>query len=786
MKKITIGMLLVCLAFDLCAQAYSKTASGIRAVVQEMDVEVSFYTPSIVRVLKYPSQTNPLKESLSVIKEKEPVSFHVIEQSANEVVLSTSDLNVYYNLKTGKVSFASNDGKPLLTEKDYGTQFTRRKDAKEYSYEVRQAFMLDAAEPVYGLGQQQDGLMNQRNQKLILHQKNTKICIPFFQSVKGYGVYWDNYSPTTFMDNPQELSFTSEVGACSDYYFMYGIDMDGVIARVRELTGEAPMFPLWTMGFWQCRERYKSQDELLEVVHKYRKLGIPLDGIIQDWQYWGPNSNWNSMSFDNPEFPEPQKMIDEVHRNNAHLMISVWASFGANTPQYKEMEPKGMLYDIMTWPMDSVKPYDAFNPEAREIYWRYMKNLFDLGVDAWWTDCTEPDHFRIRESDFDLPTYLGSFRKVRNAFPLQTNKGIYEHLRAATSNKRAFLMSRSAFMGQQRYAAASWSGDVDGCWEDFKEQIPAGLNFSLCGIPYWNSDIGGFSPWRYPNGLKDPAYHELQVRWFQFGTFCPIMRSHNTGFPSEIYQFGKEGDWAYDTQVKYVHLRYRLLPYIYSMCWGITDRQESMMRALVMDFPHDPLVYDMGNEYLFGNSILVAPVTDSLYTARTATGTEVRMDTPKTWPVYLPMGTDWYDFWTMEKQPGGQTIRKEVPIDIIPLYIKAGTILPMGPPVQFASEKSWDNLEVRIYPGKDARFVLYEDESDNYNYEEGKYSTIHFIWNDASRQLTIDERTGQFPRMLKNRRFNVTVCTDKADAGNQSLTPDKIIRYSGGKMTTQF
>lgn len=786
MKKLSISILFLSVFFDICAQGYRKTETGLRATADGLEVEVSFYTPSVVRVLKYPAGTRPERENLVVVKEKERVAFETTSRSADEVVLSTSDVQVSYHVQTGKVAFFSPDGQPLLTEKDYGTQFTARRDAREESYEVRQAFRLDPAEPIYGLGQQQEGRMNQRNQKLLLQQRNTQICIPFFQSVKGYGVYWDNYSPTTFVDNPQELSFTSAVGACSDYYFMYGRTMDGVIARARELTGQVPLFPLWTMGFWQCRERYKTQDELLEVVHRYRKLKIPFDGIIQDWQYWGSNGNWNAMSFHPSTFPEPQKMIDEVHRNNAHLMISVWASFGMNTPQYKEMEPKGMLYDIVTWPMDSVKPYDAFHPEAREIYWRYLKKLLDMGLDAWWTDCTEPDHFNIKESDFDLQTYLGSFRKVRNAFPLQSNKGVYEHQRAAGSDKRVFMMSRSSFMGQQRYAAASWSGDVDGCWEAFKKQIPAGLNFSLCGIPYWNSDIGGFSSWQYPNGLTDPAYHELQARWFQFGTFCPIMRSHNSGFPVEIYQFGSKGDWIYDTQVKYVNLRYRLLPYIYSNCWGITDRGESMMRALVMDFPEDEQVHDRDNEYMFGHSILVAPVTDSLYTARTASGTVVKMDEVKTWPVYLPEGTDWYDFWTMEKQAGGQTVRREVPIDLIPLYIKAGSILPMGPAVQYAAEKDWDGLEVRIYPGQDASFVLYEDEQDTYNYEKGQYATIEFTWDDASRRLTIGERSGNFPGMLRSRKFNVTVCSDAADGGSDPVAADRVVRYTGKKTTVQF
>ena len=751
-----------------------------------MVIEIDFYTPSIVRVMKYPVRTIPKKESLVVIKEKEKISWQLDSLSENELFLISNEVKVGYNRLTGKVSFFSINDLSLLNEKDYGTQFTKRHDGKECAYEVRQAFMLEPNEAIYGLGQHQKGLMNQRNQKLYLRQQNTEICIPFFQSIKGYGVYWDNYSPTTFIDNPQELSFNSEVGACSDYYFMYGQNMDGVVKDVRILTGRAPMFPLWTMGFWQCRERYKSQDELLDVVYNYRRLRIPFDGIVQDWQYWGDNDNWNSMRFDNPRFPNPKKMIDEVHRNNAHIMISVWPSFGVNTPIYKELESRGMLYDIVTWPMENVKPYDAFNPEARNIYWKYLKYLQELGIDAFWTDATEPDHFDIKESDFDLQTYLGSFRKVRNAYSLQTNGGIYEHYRKINPNKRLFLLTRSSFLGQQRYAAASWSGDVDASWENFKKQIPAGLNFSLCGIPYWNTDIGGFSPWQYPNGLKDPAYHELHVRWFQFGTFSGIMRSHNTIFPVELYQFGKKGDWVYDVQEKFINLRYRLLPYIYSMMWNVTSAGGSFMRALPMDFPDDVNVYNLGTEFLFGKSILVSPVTDSLYTKRTANGTIVSMDAVKFVPVYLPMGEKWYNFWTNESFDGGKIINCEAPIDIIPLYIKSGSILPMGPFVQYASEKKWDELEIRIYPGKDGSFILYEDEFDNYNYEEGSFSTIKFSWNDKEHTLIIDNRSGDYKGMLKKRKFKIAIISSENACGINDAKEYKSVNYVGKRIVVKL
>ena len=347
-------------------------------------------------------------------------------------------------------------------------------------------------------------------------QGNTDDYIPFFLSVKGYGLFWDNYSPTLFEDNPESTSFKSDVGDCIDYYFMYGGNADGVIACMRDLTGQVPMFPLWTYGYWQSKERYKSQDELVGVVKKYRELGVPLDGIIQDWQYWGNNYLWNAMEFLNPEFYNPQKMVDDVHNLNAHMIISIWNSFGPETKQYKELDKIGALMDFKTWPESGsekwppnldypsgVRVYDPYNPEARDIYWKYLnKGIFSLGMDGWWMDSSEPDHLQFKPSDFDNKTYLGSFRKVRNAFPLMTVGGVYQHQRAVTSEKRVFILTRSAFAGQQRYGANTWSGDVVASWDALRNQISAGLNFSLCGIPYWNSDIGGFFLWNFKNTLE--------------------------------------------------------------------------------------------------------------------------------------------------------------------------------------------------------------------------------------------------------------------------------------------
>lgn len=803
-RKNSLLFILFIIAGQLFAQTYQETDKGIKTNVQSMDVEIQFYSPSIVRVIKYPEGRTFKKESLSVIKTPQTTALD-INQNGNIVSLNSELLQVTVNLNTGKVAYSDKAGKTLFTEKDYGTQFSNFNDAGSKTFSVRQAFLLDKDEAIYGLGQQQTNKLNQRGEKIFMRQRALYASIPFIQSVKGYGIFWDNYSPTTFNDNPQEMSFDSEVGECSDYYFMYGKSGDGVIAQMRDLTGQAPMYPLWTFGFWQSRERYKSQKEMMEVVDKYRQLGIPLDGIIQDWQYWGPNTNWNSMSFDNPEFPDPQGMIDHVHKQNAHIMISVWASFGPDTKPYKVMKEKNMLLDFITWPASStdtwppdpnkpsgVRAYDAYNPEARDIYWDYMnKGLFSKGIDAWWLDSTEPDHLDVKESDFDIPTYLGTFRSVRNAFPLQSNKGVYEHQRATASDKRVYLLTRCAFAGQQRYAANTWSGDVVAKWDVLKRQIPTGLNFSLSGIPYWNTDIGGFFLWEYEGEVSNKAYHELYTRWFQYGTFTPMQRSHGSGVSKEIYFFGKKGDWAYDSEEKYINLRYSMIPYMYSTAWDVTSNSGSFLRALFMDFNEDKKVHSISNQYMFGKSFLVTPVTDPMYVSAEE---KDKWKNPvenfskiKTQAVYLPQGTDWFDFWTGEKLNGGQTIDKEVPIDIIPLYIRAGSIIPWGPKVQYATEKKWDNLEIRVYTGADGEFVLYEDENDNYNYEKGIYSTIRFKWNDQSRTLTIENRNGDFPGMLKNRRFRIVLVNQLKGIGvENSLKIDKVVTYKGKEVSIKL
>jgi alpha-D-xyloside xylohydrolase len=792
MKQFSLVLLVIFLAGINCkSQSVQKTGSGIKTEIGSTGVEIQFYSPSIVRILKWPVGKTYKKESLSVIKTLVKTDFRV-KQQGQSVALTSADMEVRLDLKSGIVSFLDKKGGALLTEKESGPAFTDFNDAGVQTYSVKQAYQLDKDEAIYGLGEQQQGKMIQRNLKLNMIQGNTDDYVPFFLSVKGYGLFWDNYSPTVFEDTPEATSFKSDVGDCMDYYFMYGTNADGVIAQMRDLTGQAPMFPLWTYGFWQSRERYKSQAELLDVVKKYRQLGVPLDGIIQDWQYWGNNYLWNAMEFLNSEFPNPQRMVDDVHNLNAHMIISIWNSFGPETKQYKELDKIGALMDFHTWPQSGsdkwpprmdypsgVKPYDPFNPQAREIYWNYLnKGIFSLGMDGWWMDSSEPDHLDFKPSDLDNKTYLGSFRKVRNAFPLVTVGGVYDHQRALSSDKRVFILTRSAFAGQQRYGANTWSGDVTSSWDALRNQISAGLNFSLTGIPYWNSDIGGFFLSKFRTKLEDAGYRELNARWMQFGAFCPMMRSHGADAPREIYQFGKKGEKVYDAIEKAINLRYSMLPYIYSTSWDVTANQSTMMRALVMDFPSDKKALDINDEYMFGKSILVCPVTTPMYSKDSKedfSAIGVR-------ELYLPAGTDWIDFWTGVKTTGGQVIKKETPLDIIPLYVKAGSILPIGPQVQYATEKNWDNLEIRIYEGANGEFTLYEDEKDNYNYEKGIYSTISFSWNDSKKTLTINDRKGSFPGMSTERNLNIIRIGEGGNTGSSS----KQVVYNGKKILVKL
>lgn len=817
MRRSIIIMALCLLTSWTWAQEFQKTTSGIKTTIsgKQTDIEIQWFGPNTLRVLKTPQGKSVKKESLSVIAQPQNSGIKITTPGNGCIVMKSQTLTVILNPQTGIITYAKPNGDALLIEQENVKAFTPVNDAGRSTYSVYQGFTTSKEEGLYGLGQLQNGQMMQRGMTKHLVQGNVEDVSPFFQSTKGYGVLWDNYSGTTYTDNEQETSFCSEVGDCIDYYFMYGGSADGVIAEVRALTGDVPMMPLWSYGFMQSKERYKSQEETVGVVKKYRELGIPLDCIIQDWQYWGHNYLWNAMDFQNPAFSRPKDMIDEVHALNARMMISIWSSFGPATKPYRALDKEGLLFDIETWPQSGVdgwppnleypsgvRVYDAYSPKARDIYWEHLnKGIFQLGMDGWWMDSTEPDHFNHKESDFDRQTGLGSYRSVRNAYPLVSVGGVSDHQRALTQDKRVIILTRSGFLGQQRYGSNVWSGDVQSSWDMFRKQITAGLNFSLTGMPHWNSDLGGFfagsynTSWGDNSATRNPMYQELYVRWLQFGVFCPMMRSHGADVPREFYWYGKKGEPIYDALVDAVKLRYTLLPYIYSTSWDVTHNRSTFMRALFMDFVNDKQTWNVNDEYMFGKAFLVAPVLHAQYTpevqqktleenegwnrdSKKSAKTPILTDFThsKNMEVYLPAGTRWYNFWTNEAIEGGQKLVISTTLNRIPLFVRAGSIVPCGPDVQYTGEKKWDNLTLCVYPGENGNFTLYEDEGDNYNYENGAYTEIPMNWDNASRILTIGARKGEYNGMLQKRQFIV-----KAIDGNS-----KTVTYTGKKIRVKL
>jgi alpha-D-xyloside xylohydrolase len=541
-----------------------------------------------------------------------------------------------------------------------------------------------------------------------------------------------------------------------DYVVFYGPSADNVIASYRKLSGNAPMFPLWAYGFWQCRERYTSGANLVETVKEFREKDLPVDVIVQDWQYWGKNG-WGVPKFDEVSYANPAGFIKEIHDLNAHFNISIWSNPDRNSEIGKDYVAKKLYIADSKW-------LDYFNPVAREAYWNTLnENLFKNGVDSWWMDATEPENDALKGER----TYAGLGDFYRLTYPLMVSQAVCEGQRKTNQAKRVCILTRSAFLGQQRYGIINWSGDIGGNWDTYKRQIVAGLNYTITGLPYWTTDIGGFfRPGR--SQYTDEKYQELLIRWFQWGAFNPVFRIHGYQTETEPWKFGKTVE---DNMREMLNLRYRLLPYIYSEAWQVTKNGSTMMRPLVMDFREDKTAVAQSYEFMFGKSILVAPVTSP--------GVDE-------WNVYLPESNGWYDFWTGQKFTGGQTIKTETPLDKIPLFIKAGAIFPVGPKVQYALEKKWDNLEIRVYEGANGEFTLYEDENDNYNYEKGVYSTISFAWDNTKRSLTIGDRKGAFPGMLANRKFNIVLVGKDKGTGMEISKDGNVVVYSGKKILVKL
>ncbi|MDO4163378.1 MAG: glycoside hydrolase family 31 protein [Bacteroides sp.] len=807
---------LLALAMLLVMELKAQSGQTIEVTTQgQTCCKATFLSPTIVRITKIPVGKTWSMESMVVTMQPQANFKTVVKDEGEQMTLKSSELCVSIRKSDGRITFTTTTGTSLLMEKSFALD-ERTIGADRGAYIASQTFTLDADEPIYGLGILQDGKMNRRGTHRYMIQNNTEDYQNVIQSIKGWALYWDNYSPTDFNDNADGMTFRSDVADGIDYYLMYGKTVDGCVAEMRNLSGQVPMFPLWTFGFWQSKERYKSWAETTGVVHKYRELGIPLDGIVQDWQYWGSHYLWNAMEFLGDDFQNADAAIDDIHRNHAHLMITIWSSFGPHTKPYREMEAGGHLFDFQTWPQSGVNQwpprmdypsgvrcYDPFSSEARDIYWNNLRRLFDAGLDGWWMDSTEPDNFNWTESDFEHSVDGGkaTMRRMRNAYPLACVSGVYTHQRAVSSDKRVFIMTRSGFAGQQRYGANVWSGDVGSSWETLRAQLPAGLNFTLTGNPNFNTDLGGFFAGAYngsgPNGsaVNNPLYRELYTRWMQYGLFCPVFRSHGTEVPREVYLYGKPGEPIYDAMVSTIRLRYRLLPYLYSTAWQVTSASQSYMRPLMADFKDDRRTWDMGLEFMFGRSILAAPIVHAQYTPEKV----VSVDAMSGWDKresasehidldkidfaqirsttkYLPAGTGWYDFFSGQLYEGGQDVTLKTNIGSIPMFVRAGSILPLAEEMQYATEKPWDNLEIRVYPGADARFTLYEDEGDNYNYESGAYSTIDFTWNDKRHTLTIAARRGEYTGMLTTRTFRI-VLPDGTE---------RTVEYKGKKVVIKF
>ena len=589
-------------------------------------------------------------------------------------------------------------------------------------------------------------------------------------------------------EEQSKLSLWSEMGKQMDYYFIRGNNADEVISGYRLVTGKAPIMPKWAMGFWQSRERYKTQDEILDALKEFRRRQIPIDNIVLDWNYW-PEDAWGSHEFDKNRFPNPKGMVDSIHALDARIMISVWPKFYASTEHFKEFKDNGWMY--MQAVKDSIKDwvgpgyvgsfYDAYSPEARQLFWKQMKeHLYTLGIDAWWMDASEPNVRDCTDMDYRKalcgPTALGSSTEFFNAYALMNAEAIYNGQREEDNNKRVFLLTRSGFAGLQRYSTATWSGDIATRWEDMKAQIPAGINFSMSGIPYWTMDNGGFCvEKRYeqaPEGSADrDEWRELNVRWHQFGAFVPLFRTHGQFPYRELWNIAPETHPAYKTMLYYTQLRYRLMPYIYSMAGKCYFDDYTMMRGLVMDFPKDKNVLNIGDQYMFGSGLMICPVYE--YKARTR-------------EVYFPEGAGWYQLNDGKFITGGQKQTVAAPYDRMPVYVSAGSILPIGKLIQNTTEAQND-LTIYVYAGKNGAFTLYEDENTNYNYEKGAFSTIEFTYNDKTKILDIAKRQGEFKGMMKDRNFQIVLVqptNSKGIDGNQSGA--KAVHYTGDKMSVRL
>ena len=845
-------------------KSFKQLPDRVNITLSDGTLSISPLTENAVRIKFYEGTEESLPELVFTSGVATP-EFQVFD-SPSKLEIKTKKITVSLDRQTGKLSYADNNGKVFLSEKEGARKLSPDSIQGEPCFEAEQSFESPSDEYIFGLGQFQDGQYNLKNVARRLTQVNTQISIPFIYSSKGYGLLWHQYGLTDYnpannfivlekqerssSNNNQMAEVTTTSGTqkvsqnqslyqgkftvqkdgeysifldlgdmgnrhfvvidgkpcldqsnmwlpptagtlvnlkagehqvqilcksnntpklswrlCDnsmtfrspnakelDYVVFYGPSADNVIASYRNLSGDVPMFPKWAYGFWQCRERYSSGTNLVETVKEFRKRNLPMDVIVQDWQYWG-KYGWGVPKFDETNYPNPAGFIKELHDLNAHFNISVWENLDKKSEVAKDYVDNNLFIPNSPW-------VDVFNPLGRETHWNALnKNLFAYGVDSWWMDATEPENDALKGKK----TFLGLGDFYRLTYPLFVSQAVYEGQRKTTSDKRVCILTRSAFLGQQRYGVINWSGDIGGTWDTYKRQIVAGLNYTITGLPYWTTDIGGFfRPGR--SQYTDEKYQELLTRWYQWGTFNPIFRVHGYQTETEPWKYGSkvEGNMR-----KMLNLRYRLLPYIYSEAWQVTKNGSTMMRPMVMDFNGDTTAVNREYQYMFGKALLVAPITEPGISE---------------WNVYLPKSVAWYDFWTGKRFNGGQTIKTDAPLNKIPLFVKAGSIIPIGKLIQYTGEKSADTLEIRVYKGADGKFDLYEDEGDNYNYEKGKYTIISFKWDDKRQSLTISDRQGKYTGSTLKRIFNVVLVNEKKGFGIDAGSVGKKVSYVGTKM----
>lgn len=729
-----IAGVLLALAFAIPAtQAATGRALAIKAAGAFVQVEP--WTDRIIHVRASKSPDWKGNYNPAVIGKPQQVAW-TSSETATHYVLATAALKVLVDKSSGAVTFQDAKGAEILAE------------APRTAGSAVQAFTYGG--PVMGLGQHLNGLLDYNGNRVHLQQANRDVAVPMLVSPTGFGVLWNNASITDvdvgIPSSPHPLVIRSEGGSGVDYHFIYGPELDDVVGGYRELTGQAPMMARWTWGLWQSKERYQTQDELLSVAARYREMKVPLDAVVQDWQYWS-NGQWGEHRMEAARFPDPKAMIGKLHGQNVHAIISVWARFDTGTSNTAELDKAGALYPKTyrnVYPAGEGRWYDAYSPTARRQYWDQInRNLGKFDWDGWWLDASEAELGGNWGEMRDVRTAAGSGKDVLNAYPLMHTTGVFEGMRKDFPAKRPFILTRSAYSGQQRNAAITWSGDTHATWDVLRAHVPAALNFTLSGIPYWSADIGGF----FGGDPADPAYAELFTRWYQFGAFNPMFRVHGTGPGKEIWNFPQP---TRQILMDYARLRYRLLPYIYSASWDVTSRNGTMMRALAMDFRADRQAVSTPDQYMFGKTLMVAPVLSA--------NTEVRT-------VYLPAQTEWFDFWTGERFAGGKVVAAKAGIATIPLFARAGTILPLGPDIQYADERSEDAIELRIYPGKDGNYTLYDDAGDGDGYTRREYATTLLEWEQAAGRLTINARQGAFPGMRRQQAFLVRCATQPAGKG---------------------